>query len=699
MNTPQSSSAVTVAATVEGASLRAVPQRRFELLRYFSVASLIGVLIVLTVLVYFYRYFAFEALEQHETQDNVAITHTFASRIWPKYADYVKGSSTLSVEELRNNPVVAQIHADVVRQMEDLSVVKVKIYDLNGRTVFSTDPKQIGQDKSGDGGFIAAKAGHAVSEITFRNQFDSFEKVINDRNLISSYIPIRKHDRDAPEGVFEVYSDVTAYVGELERATFRIVGLVLASLGLLYAFLFGIVRRADRTIRAQSDEVDRAHQQVIEYQALHDPLTGLPNRDSLTQRLGGMLRTLHRTDKKCAVLKIGLDGFKEINDSLGHLVGDATLKEIGHRLSEQFRETDITARTGGDEFVVAISGVGGEFEIRHVVDAVERIRKIVSEQPVITGGQVLTITACIGVAVYPDDGNSVFELLKSSNAALSHAKKEGRNSYQFHTPDMNARALEMLLIERELRKALQDGQFCLHYQPQIEIAGGHVIGAEALIRWDHPQRGLLAPSHFISVAEERNLIVAIGEWVLHEACRQNHLWQQAGMSRLPVSINLSAKHFDKKSVVDEVVGALAETGLAPEFLKLELTETSVMHDSEAAIATMHRLKAVGVKLALDDFGTGFSSLSQLKGLPLDNLKIDQSFVRGLPDDSNDVAICSAIIAMGKALGMSVIAEGVETEEQMSLLRALGCQEVQGYLVSRPLPADQYLAFMVSRKID
>jgi hypothetical protein len=270
------------------------PVQRFRLVRYFSLTSLVGVLIVLTILVYFYRIFAFEALEKHETQNNVAITHIFVSTIWPMHAAYVKSSAALSKGALQQHPAVEAIRADVLRQMVGLTVVKVKIYDLNGRTVFSTDAKQIGEDKSGNAGFVAARAGKPASEIVFRNQFAAFEGVINDRNLISTYIPILMDDTQAAEGVFEVYSDVTDYVGELERATYRIVVLVLTSLGLLYGFLFAIVKRADQTIQAQSAEVDRAHQAVLAPQALHDPLTGLPNRFSLSERLDAMLRAMRR---------------------------------------------------------------------------------------------------------------------------------------------------------------------------------------------------------------------------------------------------------------------------------------------------------------------------------------------------------------------------------------------------------------------
>jgi diguanylate cyclase (GGDEF)-like protein len=577
--------------------------------------------------------------------------------------------------------------------MKGLSVVKVKIYDLHGLTIFSTDERQIGEDKSDDDGVQAAIAGKVVSEIAFENHFDSFEKVINDRNLISSYIPIRADDSLPPEAVFEVYSDVTDYVSELNQTSWEIVGVVLGSLSLLYGFLYAIVRRADFTLRTQAQAVNRGHQAMLAHQALHDPLTGLPNRESLSQQLTQLLATLHGSDRKCAVLCLGLDGFKEINDSLGHQMGDAVLIKVGKRLKAAFGEGHITARMGGDEFVITLTGAS--LEVERLVLAIERAQTAISGRAIEADGHELSISASVGVAIYPDDGREVSELLRAADVALSHAKKEGRMRYRFHAAGMNERVLDMLLVERDLRRALEENQFVLYYQPKVDLASGHITGAEALIRWQHPTRGLVGPYQFIQVAEERGLIVAIGDWVMQEACRQNILWQQQGMASIPIAINLSAVHFQKSSLLADVEQTLYTHALPAHCLELELTESSIMQDAAITIATMDRLKDVGVILSLDDFGTGYSSLSQLKGLPLDNLKLDQSFVRGLPDDRDDLAICTAVIAMGRALGLKVIAEGVETTEQLAVLRSLGCDVGQGYLFARPMPAAQFFEFMQS----
>jgi len=675
------------------------PKSTFRLTRYFSITSLLGVLVVLAVLLFFYRHFAFSALEQHETRDNIAITQIFASTLWPSHASYVKSASALPKAELQRRPEVARIREDVLRQMTGLRVVKVKIYNLDGLTVFSNDPKQIGEDNSTNSGFLTAKAGGAASKITFRDHFDAFEQVINDRNLISSYIPIRTNPDSPIEGVMEVYSDVTDYVAELERASWGIVAVVLGSLSLLYLFLFVIVRRADRVISAQGEEVLVAHAAMLRHQALHDTLTGLPNRASYSERLDGIIKAASRTGERCAVLHLGLDGFKHVNDSLGHVAGDRLLKDVGKRLQACLRQADIIARIGGDEFAVVLSKIPRVRGVEHIVNSVEDIRSVVSNDAFVIEARNLSVTTSIGVAIYPDNGANVVELIRSADAALYHAKKMGRNNYQFHTADMNARALEMLLMEHDLRRALKAQQFLLRYQPQVNVDTRRITGTEALIRWQHPERGLVLPTQFIPIVEERGLIVPIGEWVLQEACQQNKAWQVAGLPSISIAVNLSASQFQQKNLSQEVTRILRDCGLAPECLELELTESAVMRDAETTITTMRMLKDIGLRLSLDDFGTGYSSLSQLKRLPLDKLKIDQSFVRGLPDDPDDLAISIAIIGMGKALKLKVVAEGVETEAQLEVLRSVGCDEIQGYFVAEPLLASEFSRFAGGKSLN
>lgn len=662
------------------------PPGEFRLVRHFAVTSLVGVLAVLIPLLYFYRDFATEALEKHQTTDNVTITRIFASTLWPRYADYVKSAHLLSPQQLRSDPHVAQIRKDVLQQMQGLKVVKVKIYDLHGMTVFSTDESQIGVDKADDDGVKDAIAGKVVSEIAFENEIDPFEKVVNDRNLISSYIPIRVNDAQQPEGVFEVYSDVTEHVNALNRASWEIVALVLGCMAVLYGFLYAIVRRADVLMAQQALSVQRSHQAMLEHAAHHDPLTGLPNRNSLTEHLTRLLAGVGDTRRKCVVLCLGLDGFKQINDSLGHQMGDAALVKVAKRLNVAFGDQHFVARMAGDEFAITMTGGDITLQVARLVHVVERLQAEISSQPIVANGHDVSITACVGIAIFPDDARDVNSLLQAADVALSHAKQEGRNRYRFHAAGMNSHALDMLLLERDLLRALEDKQFVMHYQPKVDLESGRITGAEALIRWQHPQRGLIGPVHFIRVAEERGLIVPMGEWVMQEVCRQNAEWQRAGMRPIPIAINLPADHFQKQSLPGDVRRLLRRHDLASDCLEIELTESSISRDSAATVSTMRQLNDLGVMLSLDDFGTGYSSLSQLKGLPLDNLKLDQSFVRGLPDDGDD-------LAMGKALGLNVIAEGVETTDQLAVLRELGCDMAQGYLFARPLSPQKFLDFM------
>jgi diguanylate cyclase (GGDEF)-like protein len=382
-------------------------------------------------------------------------------------------------------------------------------------------------------------------------------------------------------------------------------------------------------------------------------------------------------------------GLKKVNDSLGNATGDRLLKDVSKRLTETLREADITARRGGVEFGAALSGIK---VIEDVARVSEKIRQAVLNPLYVIDSHNLAVSTNIGISIYPDDGTDSAGLISSADAAMHHAKHLGPNNYQFHTADMNARALAMLLTEQDLRRALDRDEFLLHFQPLVDASTGGIVGAEALIRWQHPERGMVAPAQFIPIAEERGLIVPIGAWVLREACRQNRAWQEAGLPAFPVAVNLSALQFQQKDLPQQVAGALRDSGLAAEYLDLELTESAVMRDTEDSIATMHALKAIGVKLSLDDFGTGYSSLNQLKSFPLDKLKIDQSFVRGLPRDRYDLAISTAIIGMGKALNLRVVAEGVETAEQLQVMQSIGCHEIQGYYVSRPIPAAEFAGF-------
>jgi len=425
--------------------------------------------------------------------------------------------------------------------------------------------------------------------------------------------------------------------------------------------------------------------------ARHDTLTGLPNRSLIADRLDLTIAQASRSGGSVLVAFIDLDGFKLVNDGLGHNAGDELLKVVAERMQACLRAGDTVGRFGGDEFVLLLSESGQGADATPVL---ERVRESVL-QSIALCGQEVQVSCSIGVAVYPNDGADPETLLMNADSAMYRAKEMGKNNCQFYTPEMNATIEEKLVLLEGLRNALEEGQFRLVYQPKLDLHTGRIFGAEALVRWEHPEHGVIGPDRFIPLAEESGMIVALGEWVLRTACAQNRAWQQAGLPPLRVSVNVSPRQFEEQRLVQRVASALAETGLAPEWLELEVTEGVIMRDLQPAVEKMAQIRAMGVSLSIDDFGTGYSSLSALKSFPISTLKIDKSFVRDLGRSSGDEAIASSIIDLAHRLKLRVIAEGVETEQQRSFLRQNGCDEIQGYLFSRPLPPAQLAALLAA----
>ncbi|MFM9913419.1 MAG: EAL domain-containing protein [Methylophilaceae bacterium] len=427
----------------------------------------------------------------------------------------------------------------------------------------------------------------------------------------------------------------------------------------------------------------------------HDALTGLPNRRLLNELTGHALRRAEREKTSVAILFIDLDRFKVINDTLGHHVGDKLLIEVSDRLRDVMRDSDTVARLGGDEFMVMMDS------LRDVEDASRVAKKIVTslQNEFVIEGKDIYIGASVGISVFPGDGVDVEELIKAADIAMYKVKSEGKNNYRFYSSDLSENAVERFNMESQLRRALERNQFEVYYQPQVSLKTRRIIGAEALVRWRHPELGLVPPSKFIPVAEEAGLVVQIGEWVLRESARQMTEWIEQGLELQSVSVNVSGVQVQRSNFADTVYGILVETGCDPTLLELEITESVVMNNTEYVISVFERIKEPGVRLAIDDFGTGYSSLSYLKRLPLDKLKIDQSFVRDLTHDPDDKAIAGAVIALARSLGLKVIAEGVETQDQVDMLVEMGCDDVQGYFYGKPVPALQFAAVLMKDKQD
>ena len=439
-------------------------------------------------------------------------------------------------------------------------------------------------------------------------------------------------------------------------------------------------KRLEKGLRESEERLHVTTEEKIKFLAYHDALTQLPNRSLLLDRLDNALAGARRRNEKVGLLLLNLDRFKTINDSFGRSFGDAALRDLAKRLKNCVREPDTVARTGGDEFVMILNGVS---DPAVVMIAAERMMEAMSATFILQGHS-FNVGCCIGISLFPEHGADCETLIRNADAAMVSAKESGHGNIRFFTDEMNAKATQQLTMEKNLRFALEREEFFLVYQPQVEIASGRIMGFEALIRWQQPELGLIPPDRFISIAERNDLIIPIGEWVLRTACGQIREWQDHGLSAVPVAVNVSAVQFHQENFCALVGQALRESGLSPEYLELELTESLLISTADATVARFHELKEMGLKLAIDDFGTGYSSLAYLKELPIDRLKIDKAFIRNIAVNYDDAAIVTAMISMTKSLRLKVIAEGVETEAQMSFLREHDCDAVQGFYFSKPV---------------
>jgi diguanylate cyclase (GGDEF)-like protein len=441
--------------------------------------------------------------------------------------------------------------------------------------------------------------------------------------------------------------------------------------------------------RLREGETKLAHAQRVEYLAYHDGLTGLPNRSMFSKQLSQSISEARRYNRRLAVAFLDLDRFKQINDTLGHEAGDQLLREVAIRLRECVRDSDTVARLGGDEFVVLLpeltDGHCAESVAQKILHAIAKSYNLM--------GQEFRVTASIGISTFPQDGEDEQTLTKNADIAMYQAKAEGKNNFQFYSEKLNSNSLERLALESSLRHALERDQFRLHYQAKRDISSGLISGMEALLRWEHPDLGTVTPMQFLPVAEETGMIVPIGKWVLKTACMQSVEWQKEGLPPLSIAVNMTASQFSDEYLLQDIASILKATGMNPRLLELELSESLLIHDVEKAMRILMGLKALGIRIAVDDFGTGYSSLATLQRFPLDTVKIDRSFVGDFVDASEDTGLAHAIIAMGKSLSLTVVAQGVETKEQADFLRAHACDELQGFYFNKPLPADQFAQLM------
>ena len=684
----------------------------FNLSRYFSTVSFILIVLAAGVLGPLYQKLSLQQMQDLAEGRNLAMAQVFQNSLRDSLDSLMSDSVGQNPEFLEGSEGVRRLQAKVLSLMHDTAIVKIKIYNRLGNTVFTSDTGKVGESRLGNPGFRSAITGAISSNLTHRDSIDSFEGTLAEVDILASYIPIRGKDQSV-EGVFELYQNVTPFVTQLNQNMWMVTGGV----ALLYLMQFLVVRRAqgiledqegriasardtlEIQVEARTDELKRTNTQLegeiserrqaqskLNYLAYHDPLTGLSNRRSFIERLEESLRESARRDEQLAVLFIDLDQFKQVNDSLGHGVGDELLIAVAARLSEHVRLIDMLARLGGDEFICLMEGVRSEDDVeilaREVIGAFEL--------PFVLGDHELFLTASVGICLSPSDGDSVLDLMRNADTAMYRAKALGRGNFHFYTPEMTRDAQERIRMENLLRRALDNGELSVHLQPQVETRSGRLVGAEALVRWNSPELGLVMPMRFIPLAEDSGLIVGLGNWVLRESCRQVMQWRRSGFDLPQVSVNLSVKQLERPEFIDVLRQILDETGMDAASLKLELTE-SVMMAVGGAFDLLERLRDLGISLSLDDFGTGYSSLSYLKMLPVQQLKIDKSFVDGIGKNSGDEAIIRTVMELARSLDFQVIAEGVETVEQSEFLEALGCEQLQGHLHGKAMPAPEFRA--------
>lgn len=655
-----------------------------NLARVYSIASLLGIVLVSVTLIYFYKSMATDALTERESQANTDLAHTIGNTLWSKYADFVWHATDIPLERLPTLPVIDKIHQDILRKVEGLRVVKVKIYDLNGLVVFSTQRSQIGSNKGDNRGFIQARNGRTASEFMFRDQFSAYEGSIYNRNLVASYVPVRRSLDQEVEGVFEIYSDITPLVTDIDRTGQHITLTVVTMMLLLYLFLMVLVRRGQKQINAYEQAQQREQLQRVDYLEYHDELTGLLNRKGLLRRMQRVVEVAVTPKMGVGVIAIKLLNLSNLSGGLGQQRFAQLLRLVAERVESCSSGSHNLGRLGSSEFVLIVENLFSDKELAFIVD---RMVKLFCE-PFTIDEKTVTLTLALGLDSSWRDKDAE-SLLNNVLLALSECERQGRQTLRYDE-NMALRKLEYLNLEMELSQALQRREFVLHYQPKIDVKSGKVSGMEALVRWVHPQRGLVMPGSFIGLLEERGYIVEVGEWLLRQACEQCKRWRDEGNATLQLAVNISLYQLMEANFVDTVADIVRQSELPPEALELELTESILAEDTEQVLERLKALKALGLRLSIDDFGTGYSSLSYLLHFPFDQIKIDRSFIRDMMHNRDHAVLTRAIVTMAKSLHLGVVAEGVESAAQLALVQEMGCDEVQGFYFSQAVATEHFV---------
>jgi diguanylate cyclase (GGDEF)-like protein len=656
----------------------------------FSLIVLHTMILTTIILSYFYHMFAEESLIDGQRQVSLILTQSYANSIWANHAGFVQSAATLKRDKLESSEEIRIIRRDLRRLFRGLNVLNVTLLDVSGLVVYSTNTNQIGNQVFDNTQFRRARNGEAISMHTLHDTYETDRGELQARHIVTSYVPIRILDAAPVEGIIAIDVDTTHLMDDMQSKQIRTISWLILLMSMIYILMWLLTKRSDRLIQEQQLQREKDLEQM-RYLAYHDSLTGFLNRASFTEHTEEAVRRAKRVGWTMAIMFLDLDRFKLINDSLGHDAGDQLLCLTAERIRDTLRESDILFRMGGDEFTILLE----DLKIpQQTVEIAQRILDVIAK-PIKLKKEEFMISASIGIAVFPRDGEFADYLVKCADTAMYRAKELGGSCFSFFSPEMNQRVENQLKMETALHRAVANSEFFLQYQPRVCARTQQIMGVEALLRWKHPEWGIMLPCRFISQLEETGLIISVGAWVIKEACRQNKSWQDMGLSPISISVNLSARQFRSGSLLDTVRTALSESGLDPSYLELELTESLLADNTENAIKLMHELKALGIALLIDDFGTGFSSLSYLKRFPIDSLKIDRSFVKDLAENTKDAAIIEAISTLANNLGLGLVGEGVENNNQSRLLRQYGCTKLQGYLFSHPSDAD-HVAEVIGR---
>ena len=645
------------------------------------------------VLGYLFREQELNNLLVYSESKNVDLAQTLSNVFLEYYTDQIVELQHETAVDLRQNPVIREFDKRIRSHVDKLDIHLISILSLQGITVLSTNPRTLGRKTSDYIASKALKTSKPISYMAYQDLVSSMEALQVHRYVVTSYVPLLKKPEQQIVGVIEIKLDVTEFVNDINHKLTISYFIIAALLSVYLVVLFFLAQRAGDTIKKLKQGMDK-QEKLVQHQRYHDTLTGLPNRIRFRDSLEHEMKLCKLKNNLLALLFIDLDYFQKVNDALGYSIGDKLLIEVSERLQQCVRAGDTIARIGGDEFVIILQSINvldeAEDIARQILKTIAEVYKFDEKE--------LFMSLSIGIAMYPfteDDANS---LLKKANSAMKKAKQAGRNTFRYFTENTRKQLVSRFSTENSLRRALEREEFELYYQPIVQIRTGRIVSVEALLRWNSLEHGFTSPVEFIPLLEETGLIIPVGQWVIENACKQGYLWNKDGINDLKINVNMSARQLLHRDLIKQVNDALDSSGLPSHLLDLEITESLLIEDFSNTIHILDNLNDLGVSLSIDDFGTGYSSLSYLKRMPVDTLKIDQSFVRDIAVNMDDAAIVEAICALSHSLRFKVTAEGLESPDQLEHLRRAGVNQVQGFLLSRPVPATELEPLLRQKKI-